>query len=135
MLRTKKPTERPTTAREPEPVSLPLWLVRELEGRGVKTAEIEELDEPGAVSLVAEIRSRPRGLTCVGTTAAQGGSRRSGTLLEQRSRLERIAASECRSISAVVREAIEAYFAVRSRQPRRRRAARSLHVLRAAEFA
>jgi hypothetical protein len=60
VLRMKRPAERPTTEPEPQPVSLPLWLARELERRGVTPAEIENLDEAEANALLAGIRSRPR---------------------------------------------------------------------------
>jgi hypothetical protein len=60
VLRTKKPATRPAPHREPPPASLPLWLVRELERRGVLPQDIAGLDETAAHALLTKLRSQPQ---------------------------------------------------------------------------
>jgi len=60
VLRTRSPAQRPSSAPELAPESLPLWLARALEREvGLSRAEIAGLDEDAARQTLNEARSRP----------------------------------------------------------------------------
>lgn len=62
VLRTGQPAARPSSAPEPPPASLPLWLARALDREaGLAPDRIAELDEAAARRIIDEVRSRPRG--------------------------------------------------------------------------
>jgi hypothetical protein len=58
VLRSRRPTERPSPDPLGEPRSLPLWLVQQLERAGVPASRIATLDETAARARLDSLRSR-----------------------------------------------------------------------------